>query len=320
MLETKITDRFGIQYPIVGGAMMWISRAEFVAAVSEAGGLGIMASATYKSKEAFAEAIDTMKTLTDRPYGVNINLFPAKDKIDNNEYLDVMADHGLTIVETSGHHAPEELVARFRDLGMTWMHKCVGVRYARKVEAMGADIVTVVGYENGGATGKLDIGTMVLVPLVVDAVNVPVIGGGGISDGRGLAAVLSLGAEAVVMGTRLLLTREAPIHENIKMALLDASELDTLLVMRSLNATHRAFANDAARKCLELENEKAGFPEIFEVVKGEKAKEMYDKGIVGGGIMSCGQGVGLDRDVPTVRELFQRMSEEAERTFAKHSR
>ncbi len=312
MIKTRITDMFGIQHPIVGGAMMWISTAEFVAAMSEAGGLGIMASANYKSKEAFAEAIGRMKTLTGKPYGVNINLFPAMTQIDNNEYVDVMADYGLKIVETSGHHAPEELVGRFKDLGMTWIHKCVGVRYAKKVEAMGADVVTVVGYENGGATGRLDIGTMVLVPVVVDGVKVPVIGGGGISDGRGLAAVLSLGAQAVIMGTRLLTTKEAPIHDKVKTALVNASELDTMLVMRSLNATHRVLANQAAKKCVELEDCKAEFMEIYNVIKGENAKKMFDGGELDAGILSCGQGVGLVHDIPTIRELFDRMAEEAE--------
>jgi nitronate monooxygenase len=317
MLKTKITDLFGIQYPIVGGAMMWISRAEYVAAMSEAGGLGIIASANYKSKEAFAEAIAKMKTLTNKPYGININLFPAMTQIDNNEYLDVMADYGLEIVETSGHHAPDNLVARFKDLGMTWIHKCVGVRYAKKVEAMGADVVTVVGYENGGATGRLDIGTLVLVPVVVDAVKVPVIGGGGISDGRGLAAVLALGAEAVIMGTRLLVTKEAPIHDNIKTALLNASELDTMLIMRSINATHRVLNNQAANKCLELEEKKADFMEVYEVIKGENAKQMYDGGDIDKGILACGQGIGLAHDIPTLKELFDRMAKEAEQALSR---
>ena len=317
MLKTRITDFFGIQYPIVGGAMMWISRAEYVAAMSEAGGLGILASANYKSKEAFAEAIKKLKALTNKPYGVNINLFPAMTQIDNNEYIDVMADNGLKIVETSGHHAPDELVARFKDLGMKWIHKCVGVRYAKKVEAMGADVVTVVGYENGGATGRLDIGTLVLVPVVVDAVKVPVIGGGGVSDGRGLAAVLALGAEAAIMGTRLLVTQEAPIHDNIKNALLHASELDTLLIMRSLNATHRVLNNEAAKKCLDLESKNADFMQVYEVIKGENAKQMYYEGNVDKGILACGQGIGLARDIPTLKELFDRMANEARQALSR---
>lgn len=307
MLKTPVTEQLEIEYPIIGGAMMWISTAEFVAAMSEAGGMGIIASANYKSKDAFAEAVGKMKSLTDKPFAVNINLFPAMTQIDNNEYLDVMADYGLKIVETSGHHAPEELVGRFKDLGMTWIHKCVGVRYALKVQDMGADIVTVVGYENGGATGRLDIGTLVLVPAVVDAVNVPVIGGGGVSDGRGLAAVLALGAGAVIIGTRLLMTREAPIHDTIKASLVGASEQDTMLVMRSLNATHRVMANAAARQCLDLEASKADFAELYEVIKGENARRMFDEGDIDAGILACGQGVGLACDIPTVKALFDRM-------------
>jgi NADH:quinone reductase (non-electrogenic) len=311
MIRTKVTEMLGVEYPIIGGAMMWISTAEYVTAMSEAGGMGILASANYKSKEAFDKAIASMKNLTKKPFGVNINLFPAMTQIDNNEYIDVMADHGLKIVETSGHHAPENLVGRFKDLGMTWIHKCVGVRYAQKVEVMGADIITVVGYENGGATGRLDLGAMVLIPVVVDAVKLPVIGGGGVSDGRGLAAVLSLGAQAAIMGTRLLATREAPIHDKIKQALVNASELDTILIMRSLNATHRVFSNQAAQKCLELEDCKAEFMQIYDVIKGENAKKMFDEGDVNAGILACGQGVGLVHDVPTIKELFKRVADEA---------
>lgn len=311
MLKTKVTEMLGIEHPIVGGAMMWISTAEFVAAMSEAGGMGIIASANYKSKDAFAQAIGTMKNLTQKPFGVNINLFPAMTQIDNNEYIDVMADFGLKIVETSGHHAPEKLVGRFKDLGMTWIHKCVGARYAQKVEAMGADIITVVGYENGGATGRLDIGTLVLVPVVVDAVKLPVIGGGGVSDGRGLAAVLSLGAQAAIMGTRLLVTKEAPIHDHIKQALVNASELDTMPIMRSLNATHRVLSNQAAKKCAELEDCKAEFMQIYDVIKGENAKKMFDEGDVNAGILACGQGIGLVHDIPTIKELFDRIALEA---------
>ncbi|MDI6798176.1 MAG: nitronate monooxygenase [Desulfatibacillaceae bacterium] len=311
MFKTKITDLLGIEYPLIGGAMMWISTAEYVSAMSEAGGLGIVASATYPSKDSFDKAITRMKQLTKKPFAVNINLFPAMRQIDNNEYLDVIGDHGVKIVETSGHHAPEELISRFKSMGLTWIHKCVGVRYALKVQDMGADAVTVVGYENGGATGKLDIGTLVLVPTVVSAVKVPVIGGGGVSDGRGVAAVLSLGAHGVIMGTRLLVTKEAPIHDNIKQELVKASELDTMLVMRSLNATHRVLANDAAKKCAELEACSAEFMEIYEVIKGDNAKKMFDGGDVNAGILACGQGIGLAHDIPTIKELFDRIMAEA---------
>ncbi|MGW8321060.1 MAG: NAD(P)H-dependent flavin oxidoreductase, partial [Thermodesulfobacteriota bacterium] len=173
MIKTKITEMLGVKYPIVGGCMMWITTPEFVASISNAGGLGILASVIYKSKEEFAEAIDRVNELTDKPYAVNINLFPALAPVDNKEYVEVLVDKGVKIVETSGHSAPADLCGRFKEAGMTWIHKCVGVRYALKVQEMGADIITVVGYENGGATGRLDIGTLVLVPRVVEAVDLP---------------------------------------------------------------------------------------------------------------------------------------------------
>jgi nitronate monooxygenase len=200
---------------------------------------------------------------------------------------------------------------------MTWIHKCVGIRYALKVQDMGADIVTIVGYENGGATGKLDIGTLVLVPAVVDAVQVPVIGGGGVSDGRSLMAVLSLGAEAVIMGTRLLVTEECPIHDNLKTALIGASELDTTLVMRSLNATHRVWHNTAASTCTDLEACGADFPEIMEVVSGQRAKKMYDQGDLDEGILACGQGICFAREILPVKTLFDRMMTQAEEIMNK---
>ena len=317
MFETRITQMLGIQYPIVGGTMMSISTADFVAAISKAGGLGILASAIYPSREEFAAAIDRIRELTDKPFAVNINLFPAMRPIDNDEYVAVLEEKGVKIVETSGHSAPEALCRRFKAAGMTWIHKCVGVRYAKKVEALGADIVTVVGYENGGATGKLDIGTLVLVPVVKDAIGLPVIGGGGVSDGRGLVAVLALGAEAVIIGTRLLATQECPIHDNIKQALLETSELDTRLVMRSIGATHRVWCNPAAEECIQLENAGADLEALIRAASGDKARQMYRTGDLSCGILSCGQGIGLVHDVPTVAELFERMINEAKKTVGK---
>jgi len=312
MLQTKITQMLGIKYPMVGGTMMHLSTADFVAAISRAGGLGILASAIYRSRDDFAQAIDRVHELTDQPYAVNLNFFPAMRPIDNNDYLDVMIDRGVKIVETSGHSAPEDVCARFKAAGMVWIHKCVGPRYALKVQAMGADIVTVVGYENGGATGKLDIGTLVLVPRVVESLKIPVIGGGGVGDGRGLLAILSLGAGAAIIGTRLILTKECPIHDNIKVALLSATESDTRLVMRSIGATHRVWSNSAAVKCDEVEAACGSLEDVLAVAAGEKARLMYRDGDVGAGILSCGQSIGLAHDIPTVAELFDRMMAEAE--------
>jgi len=312
MFQTKITEMLNIEYPIVGGTMMWITTPQFTSAISNAGGLGVLASAIYQSREAFADALDCTLDLTDRPFAVNLNLFPMMRPIDNNDYLDVLIEKGVKIVETSGHSAPEELCARIKNAGLIWIHKCVGLRYALKVQEMGADIVTVVGYENGGATGKLDIGTLVLVPIVSKNLRIPLIGGGGVSDGSGFLAVLALGAQGVIMGTRLLTTQEAPLHDDIKQALLSASELDTMLIMRSVGATHRVWANSAARKCTELEAEHAELPEILKIVAGEKSKTMYETGDLDAGVISCGQGVGMADDIPTVKELFDRIMGQAE--------
>jgi NADH:quinone reductase (non-electrogenic) len=311
MFLTKITDMMGIKYPIVGGTMMWISNAEFTAAISNAGGLGVLCSAMYPTREEFSVAVERVFELTDKPFAVNLNLFPAMRPIDNNEYLDVLVEKGVKIVETSGHSAPAELCDRFQRAGLMWIHKCVGVRYALKAQELGADIITVVGYENGGATGKLDIGTLVLVPRVVDSVRLPVIGGGGVCDGRGFLAVLSLGAEGVIMGTRLLTTQEAPIHANLKQALLKAKEVDTRLIMRTIGATHRVWDNEAARRCLDLEAGQCDLPELIKVAAGLKAKKMYDEGDLEVGVISCGQCVGLCNDLPTMRQLFDRIISEA---------
>ena len=311
MFQTKITEMLGIKYPIVGGTMMWITTPEFTAAISNAGSLGVLASAMYERRETFAEAIDHIRDLTDKPFAVNINLFPMMRPIDNNEYLDVLIEKGVKIVETSGHSAPQDLSARFKDAGLTWIHKCVGLRYALKVQGMGADIVTVVGYENGGATGKLDIGTLALVPRVAENIKVPLIGGGGVSDGRGFLAVLALGAEGVIMGTRLLATQEAPIHENLKLALVKATELDTMLIMRSIGSTHRVWANPAAKKCADLEASQASLPEILNIVGGDKANRMYRSGVLDAGVICCGQGIGMAQDIPTLQELFARIIAEA---------
>ena len=311
MFKTRITEILGIKYPIIGGTMMWISDADFVAAISNAGGLGILASAIYNTKEDFSAAIDRVYELTDKPFAVNLNLFPSLRPIDNNEYMEVLVEKKVKIVETSGHSAPVELCEQFKAANMTWIHKCVGIKYALKVQGMGADIVTVVGYENGGATGKLDIGTIVLTPVVKDAINLPLIGGGGVSDGRGFLAVMALGAEAVIIGTRLMITKECPIHDNLKQALADSNELDTMLIMRSLEATHRVWINDAAKKCEQLEKEGSDLDSIFKVVSGKNAKRMFDDGEVGAGIVACGQGIGLVHDIPSVAELFDKIISDA---------
>jgi len=315
MFATPLTKRLGIRYPIIAGTMMSLSSSEFVAACSEAGGLGVLCSVMYPNEETFGDAIRKVKDLTDKPFAVNLNLFPMMRPIDNNRYLNVILAEGVKIVESSGHSAPEELVGRFKENKLIWIHKCVGLRYAQKVEKLGADFVTVVGYENGGATGTLDLGTLVLVRRVAEGVKIPVIGGGGVTDGRGLLAVLALGAVGAIMGTRMLATQECPIHPKLKQALIAASELDTVLIMRSLKNTHRVWNNAAAKRVTELEAKQAGLNEIVSAAAGEKARQMFQEGDLDLGIIACGQGVGLIHDVPPVRELFARIMREAEEAY-----
>jgi len=311
LFSTRVTQILGIEYPIIGGTMAAITNADFVAAISNAGGMGTLASIMYQTKEDFSAAIDRVQALTDKTFAVNLNFFPAQFPVSQSEYTDIMAEKGVRVVDTSGHRPPPpDLCARFKEAGMIWIHKCVGLRYARKAEELGADIVTVVGYENGGATGTLDIGTIVLVPAVTGNVDIPVIGGGGVADGRGMLAMLALGAEGVIMGTRLLTTQECPIHNNLKQALISASEQDTMLIMRSLG-THRVWKNAAADKCAQIEASGASFEEILKVVSGENTRRVYSDGKLDQGIVPCGQSVGQSNDIPTVKELFDRMVSDA---------
>ncbi|MFX1568396.1 MAG: NAD(P)H-dependent flavin oxidoreductase [Promethearchaeota archaeon] len=310
MLKTKVTEMLGLEYPIFCGNMMNISYPSFAAACSNAGALGIMASVMYRKPEELREALIELKSLTNKPVAVNVNLFPMLKPIKQIDHVKVMLDEGIKIIETSGHQAPDKYIPLFKEYGVTWIHKCAGTRYAQKAASLGADIVEVVGWENGGATGRYDIGTLVLTPATIDAIDIPVVAGGGISDGRGVAAVLALGAEAALMGTRLMATQECPIHENLKQAFIKASIYDTRLIMRSLNATHRVWNNPAAQKVVELENSKSDQMEIFNAAAGAKSKMMYEEGNLDVGVVSVGQGVGLIHDIPTVKDMIERIMKE----------
>jgi len=313
MIKTKVTEMLKIKYPLVAGTMANISNPEFVASVSNAGACAVLASANYQTPEELSEAIKKTQSLTNQPFAVNINLFPAMMPQEKLElYVQATLDEGVKIIETSGHKAPADLVPKFKEGGAIWIHKCAGVRYAKTAARLGADIITVVGYENGGATGTLDIGTLVMTPSVVDAIDVPVIAGGGVTDGRGLAAVLALGAEGAIMGTRMMATKECPLHDNLKNAFVQAAETDTHLVMRSIRNTHRVWRNKAAERIIELESKKASLQEIIQVASGQNALKMYREGDIDAGMVSCGQGVGLVKDIPTVKELLDRIMKEAE--------
>ena len=317
MFKTRITDLFKIPYPILGGTMNDLSFAPLVAAISNAGALGILASANFKKTHLLRDEIRKTKDLTDKPFAVNINLFPMLMPPDNAAFVEVLAEEGVKIVETSGFSAPADLIALFKAYKMVWIHKCVGVRYARKVAGMGADAVTVVGYENGGATGTLNVTTLVLVPATVDAVDIPVVGGGGVANGRGLAAILALGAEGAIVGTRFLLAEECPIHPNLKKALCEATELETDIIMRSIGFAHRAWLNGPARKTLELETKGCTLEDILPYVSGASAQKMYKTGDLDAGTVSCSQGIGLNRKVMPVKDIVREMMAEVESAYAR---
>ncbi|MBI5481541.1 MAG: nitronate monooxygenase, partial [Deltaproteobacteria bacterium] len=239
-------------------------------------------------------------------------------KLDNLRYLDIMAEEGVRIVETSGYYPPDDVVERIKKHEMTWLHKCVGVRYARRAERMGADAVTVVGYENGGATGKLNVTTLVLVPATVDALRIPVIGGGGVVDGRTLLAVLSLGAAGAIVGTRIMLSAECPIHPELKKALVAADELSTDVIMRPIGFAHRIWLNEPAKKVQAIDARGGGadLAEIYPYVSGEAARRMYETGDLQAGTVSCSQAVGLIREVKPLRDIFVEMMTDARRIHA----
>jgi len=311
VFRTRFTDTFGVELPVVGGCMMHLSGPEFVAAIANAGALGLLASAMYPSQDAFRQAVRRTRELTDRPFGVNLSLHPAIRPIDNDLYATVILEEGVPVVETSGHRPPPELFARLKAGGVKVMHKCVSVRHALNAQAAGADAVTLFGSEGGGHIGELGLTTLVLVPRAADLLDVPVLAAGGIVDGRGLLAALALGAEGVVIGTRLLLTTECPIHPNLKQALLAAAETDTVPILTTLNNAMRVWRNEAAQRVLELEERRAELWEILEVVGGKTTRRFYESGDVNGGVVACSQAIGAIGDIRPVAEVIGDMVRQA---------
>jgi len=311
MLKTRITELFGIEYPIVGGCMMHVSGPEFVAAISNAGALGLMASAMFDTPDRFRQAIRQVKALTDRPFGVNLSLIPALRPLDNELYAEVILEESVPLVETSGHRPPESLLARLKAGGTKTMHKCVSVRHALSAQNAGADAVTLFGSEGGGHIGQLGLSTLALVPRAADLLDIPLLAAGGIADGRGLLAALALGADGVTIGTRLLVTQECPIHENLKQALIAATEQDTVPVLGSLNNTLRAWKNAAALKVVDLEANQGDMWEVLSIVAGTKAKQMYEEGDINIGVIACSQSIGLVHEVKPVADVIRGMVHEA---------
>jgi len=310
MFKTRITELFGIKYPIICGGMHLLSRAELVAAVSNAGGLGILASTTFATKEELREEIRKTKSLTDKPFGVNLNLFPMMRQRSVEEDIDLFIDEGVETIESSGA-SPEPYVPRLKEAGIKIMHKVPGVRFAQKAERVGADAVAIVGFECAGHPGMDDVTSLILVPLTVDAVKIPVVAGGGFCDARSFVAALALGADGVVMGTRFVATHECIAHPKIKEWLVKAKETDTTLIDRSIGLPMRVIKNEPAEKALEMDKRGASLEELLTVISGELGRKAWLEGDVDAGVVSLGMAVGRIHEILSVKEVIDDIIEEA---------
>ncbi|MBN9541337.1 MAG: nitronate monooxygenase [Reyranella sp.] len=312
-MKTKITELLGIEHPIIQGGMHYVGFAELAGAVSEAGGLGIITGLTQRTPEALANEIKRCREITRKPFGVNLTFLPSVTPPDYPGYIRAIVDGGVKIVETAGNN-PQKWMPALKEAGIKVIHKCTSVRHSLKAEQIGCDAVSVDGFECGGHPGEDDVPNFILLPRAAEELKIPFVASGGMADGRSLVAALSLGADGMNMGTRFMATKEAPIHEHVKQALVAASELDTRLVMRPLRNTERVLRNAAVDRLIEKEKElgaKIKFEDILPEVAGVYPRIMQ-KGEMDAGAWSCGMVAGLIRDVPTVKELIDRTIAEAD--------
>lgn len=317
-MKTRITEMFEIEHPIIQGGMHYVGFAELAAAVSNAGGLGIITALTQKTPDLLAKEISRCREMTNMPIGVNLTFLPVVEAPDYPGYIDAIIKGGVKVVETAGNN-PSKWLPILRENGIKIIHKCTTVRHALKAEAIGCDAVSVDGFECGGHPGEDDIPNMILLPRAAEELKIPFVASGGMSDARSLVASLAMGAEGMNMGTRFMATKDAPIHENVKQAILAASELDTRLVMRPLRNTERVLNNKGVEKILQKEEELGAhlkFEDIIKEVSGVYPKVMLD-GEMDAGAWSCGMVAGLIHDIPTVQELIDRIMNEAEQLIKK---
>lgn len=312
-MKTEITELFGIEHPIMQGGMHYVGFAEMAAAVSNAGGLGIITALTQRSPEALAAEIKRCKAMTSKPFGVNLTFLPSVTPPDYPGYVRVIVESGVKVVETAGNN-PQKWLPALKEAGIRVIHKCTSVRHALKAEAIGCDAVSVDGFECGGHPGEDDVPNFILLPRAAEELRVPFVASGGMATGAQLAAALALGAAGVNMGTRFIATQEAPVHDNVKQAILAATELDTRLIMRPLRNTERVLNNSAVERLLKKEQalgEKLTFADVAEEVAGVYPRIMVDGDMEAGG-WSCGMVVGLIHDVPTCKNLIDSIMAEAE--------
>jgi NAD(P)H-dependent flavin oxidoreductase YrpB (nitropropane dioxygenase family) len=311
MFKTRITEMLGIQYPILCGGMQWISRAEFVASVCNAGGIGFITAESFETPEDLRTEIKKMHDLTDKPFGVNISMVPEFGLPERSlQFCDVVAEEGVKVVETAGR-SPKPLMPKLKDAGITVIHKMTSIRHAESAQKLGVDAITLIGYGSGGHIGMDNVASFILIPMAVSRLDIPVIAGGGVADGKGFLGALAMGAEAVLMGTAFFATQECPAHDAIKERLVQTRENETCLLLNSLHNPIRCVRNKLADECLLLEEENASFEEIISAVAGGKGKLAYDSGDTDISPIACGQIVGAIDEVKTVKKLIDDMVDEA---------
>jgi nitronate monooxygenase len=310
MFKTRVTEKLGIQYPILCGPMAYVSTPELVSAVSNAGGLGIIASLSYPNTQELRDAIKKTRSLTRKPFAVNVTMLPISRPVRYEDYFEAALGEGVRIIETSGR-SPEPYMQMLKNAGVITMHRATRTRDIQTAERVGVDMVTILGTEAAGHPGQEEVGSMVRIPVAVNAVKIPVIAGGGIADGRGFVAALALGAEGVLMGSRFMVSQEANIHQNVKNWLCNLTEADTILIQKSIKNASRVVRNPHTEKVLEMENRGATLEELLPMISGARGRAAYATGEFNEANISVGQCVGLIRNVPTVKEIIDGMVRDA---------
>ena len=317
MFQNRLTQLLGIQYPIIQGGLQWLATSQLASAVSEAGGLGIISSLSFADQESLKKEIRRMKERTQKPFGINLSMLPELTKEDRTkEILEILLEEKVPVVETSGR-SPEPFIQMLKREGIKIIHKVPSVRFAQKAESVGADAVTIVGFECGGHPGMDDVTSFVLIPRAAESINIPLIAGGGIADARGFLAALALGAEGVVMGTRFVATRECPAHPRIKEGFLKAKETDTMMIQRSIRNAARVIKNKAAEKTYSLEERGATLEELLTVISGQMGQKALQEGDLEGAVIACGQCVGLIHEVKSVKEVIDEIIQGAQSILEK---
>ncbi|MCB0220746.1 MAG: nitronate monooxygenase [Chrysiogenetes bacterium] len=311
-MKTRFTEMFGIEHPIIQGGMMHVGRAELVSAVANAGALGFMTALTQPTPEDLTKEIAKCRDMTDKPFGVNLTILPTIKPTPYDEYAQAAVEAGIKIIETAGRN-PEPFMPMFKKAGVKVIHKCTSVRHGVKAQALGVDAVSIDGFECAGHPGEDDIPGLILLPAAADQITIPIVASGGFGDGRGLAAALALGAEAINMGTRFMATKEAPVHENLKKMMVESDERQTALIFRTLKNTARVFKNSVAEKVVEIEAKPGdtNFQDLAPLVMGTKGRVVMDEGDMEAGIWSAGMVIGLIHDIPTCDELVGRIVKDA---------